>query len=206
MHMNYCKNQILEHILARRSVRSYTAQPVRDEELRQILLAGICAPSAHDSRPWKIAALTTPQGKERLTLALAARFREDMLAAGFGPQELERRLQRSQAILTQAPVLIVLFARRQSPHNPLAKTGETERLLTAQSVALAAGQMLLAASGLGLGACWFAAPLFCPGEVCNVCEVEQADWEPQCLLTIGHPAQQPKAKATPCLKDSVVYL
>ncbi len=197
---------MVEAILMRRSVRHYTARPVEETMLNQILLAGIHAPSAHDSRPWKVAAVTSAEGKQRLTGALSSRFQKDMEAAGFSPEETERRLARSQGIFASAPVLVVLFARRNLPANPLAKTGETEQLLTAQSVALAAGQMLLAASHLGLSGCWFAAPLFCPGEVCTACGLDKTQWFPQCLLTLGYPAQEPKEKVPPRLEDCVVRL
>ncbi len=197
---------MIEAILQRRSVRSYTGRPVERDILDQILLAGINAPSAHDSRPWKVAAVTSYEGKQRLTSALSSRYQQDMEAAGFSPEEVERRLSRSQGIFASAPVLVVLFARRSLPNNPLAKTRETEELLTAQSVALAAGQMLLAASHLGLAGCWFAAPLFCPDAVCAACGIDRAQWVPQCLLTIGYPAEQPKEKIPPLLEDSVVWV
>lgn len=197
---------MIEAILKRRSVRSYTSRPVERDVLDQILLAGINAPSAHDSRPWRVAAVTSHEGKQRLTSALASRFQQDMEAAGFSTEEVERRLSRSQGIFASAPVLVVLFARRSLPDNPLAKTKETEELLTAQSVALAAGQMLLAASHLGLAGCWFAAPLFCPDAVCAACGVDWAQWVPQCLLTIGYPAEQPREKIPPLLEDSVVWV
>jgi F420 biosynthesis protein FbiB-like protein len=196
----------IEAMLKRRSIRRYAARPVEQAVLNQILLAGINAPSAHDSRPWKVVAVTSPAGKQRLTAALSSRFQKDMEAAGFSPQEVERRLSRSRSIFASAPVLVVLFARQSLPDNPLAKTKKTEELLTVQSVALAAGQMLLAASHLGLAGCWFAAPLFCPGEVCAACELDETLWAPQCLLTLGYPAEQPKEKAPPQLEDSVIWL
>jgi len=51
--------------------------------------------------------------------------------------------------------------------------------------------MLLAAHALGLGACWFCAPLFCPDVVKKVLRLP-SDLEPQALITLGFPAEEPK--------------
>jgi nitroreductase len=42
----------LELIHARRSIRKYTAAPVGDEEVRQLLDAAMAAPSAGNQQPW----------------------------------------------------------------------------------------------------------------------------------------------------------
>ena len=39
-------------ILARRSVRRYSAEPVSDEQIQTLLRAGMAAPSASNRRPW----------------------------------------------------------------------------------------------------------------------------------------------------------
>lgn len=43
---------VFEALLTRRSIRKFTADPVSDEDLRLVLKAGMCAPSAHNSQPW----------------------------------------------------------------------------------------------------------------------------------------------------------
>lgn len=48
----------LEAIMTRRSVRSYTGEPIAQEQLRQIVAAGMQAPSAHDKRPWQMLTIT----------------------------------------------------------------------------------------------------------------------------------------------------
>lgn len=64
----------LEAILSRRSVRSYTGEPVSDDHIEAILRAAMAAPSAGNQQPWRFivlkdravldaAAETTPYGK-----------------------------------------------------------------------------------------------------------------------------------------------
>src|SRR5262245_1371832 len=45
-------------IRARRNVRSYTDEPLKDEELDRILEAGRRAPSAGNSQPWDLVVVT----------------------------------------------------------------------------------------------------------------------------------------------------
>ena len=44
--------EALEALMTRRSVRTYTDRPVSDEHVRQILAAGMQAPSASNQQPW----------------------------------------------------------------------------------------------------------------------------------------------------------
>lgn len=48
----------LEAIMTRRSVRSYTGEPITRQQLRQIVAAGMQAPSAHGKCPWQMLTLT----------------------------------------------------------------------------------------------------------------------------------------------------
>ena len=43
---------IIEHILARRSIRRYTEDPVEEEDIRRLLVAGMSAPSSGNEQPW----------------------------------------------------------------------------------------------------------------------------------------------------------
>ena len=44
---------VLENILSRKSVRSYTDEPVRRSQLDTLLRAAMAAPTGRDMRPWK---------------------------------------------------------------------------------------------------------------------------------------------------------
>ena len=74
--------------------------------------------------------------------------------------------------------------------------------------AAATQNILLAAHSLGLGMCWFAAPMFCPDEVCGACGMDPARWRPRCLLTLGYPApgSTPKNKPPVRPEDYLTFL
>ena len=57
------KTEGLEAILARRSIRKFTAEPVSDEAVRALLEAAMAAPSANNQQPWHFVVI-----RERKTL------------------------------------------------------------------------------------------------------------------------------------------
>jgi len=62
------KNEnFLKVILNRKSVRSYTDEPVTKEEILDLLRAGMAAPSALDRRPWAFVVVTKKEMLEKLS-------------------------------------------------------------------------------------------------------------------------------------------
>lgn len=75
--------QVLDCIEKRRSVRSYTQQPVTKQEITTIVRAGMCAPTAVNRRPF---AFVVVQDREKLTTLSRANHYAHMLehaAAGI---------------------------------------------------------------------------------------------------------------------------
>ena len=70
-----------------------------------VLEVALCAPSAHNRQPWRIAVVTTLAVKERLAFAMGARWRADRLADGDAPDIIEADVARSRARITSAPVV-----------------------------------------------------------------------------------------------------
>ena len=60
------KNQVIETIMARRSIRQYKAEPVKRETLQTILECGINAPSGMNKQSWEVRVLDNPQVIEKL--------------------------------------------------------------------------------------------------------------------------------------------
>lgn len=63
-------NEIIQNILTRRSVRSFTDQPVSREDLELIIKAGLYAPSARNLQTWKFTALTKRNDIDALAKAI----------------------------------------------------------------------------------------------------------------------------------------
>lgn len=59
----------LETILRRRSIRQFTPQPLSEDQLAQLVEAGMSAPSAMNSQPWEFVVVTDPEILKKLHLA-----------------------------------------------------------------------------------------------------------------------------------------
>jgi len=67
--------KVFEAIKARRSVRSYTPEPVPDETLRRLLEAARLAPSAMNYQPWRFIVVRSQEAKDRIARrGMFARF------------------------------------------------------------------------------------------------------------------------------------
>lgn len=158
----------MDALLTRRSVRSFTQEPVSEEDLRAILRAGMFAPSAHNGRTWRM-------------LTVTDRAKLNALAP----------MSRWWHMLREAPLCIVCCG-----HSPELAAMD-EELLVQNSVA-ATENMLLCIHALGLGGVWLGITpqrpqyedvkkLLCiPGDVRVVS-----------LIAVGHPKEPLPARAAP---------
>lgn len=114
----------VQDILARRSVRKYTAEPVTPAQLRMALEAAMAAPSAMHCDPWRFLVLTRREDLDALA---------DLLPYG--------------KMLYQAPAGLIVCGDPKAAHR-----GELSYLL--QDVSAAIENLLLALHAQGLGAVW----------------------------------------------------
>lgn len=128
-------------VRTRRSVRSYRADPVDDELIRQVLQAGMAAPSAGNRQPWEFIVIREDRALKEAIANVT--YRGNSFITG-----------EHQTWLTQAPVLIVICANVQ---RSAARYGwEHAYKIVLQDIAAAVENMLLAATALGLASCWVA--------------------------------------------------
>jgi F420 biosynthesis protein FbiB-like protein len=184
-------------VRSRRSIRRYTDRPVEQAILERILEAAIWGPSAHNRQPFRFAVLTDPAVKEALARAMGARLRADLTADGVPESLIEKDTTRSYSRITRAPVIIMIcLSMTDMDRYPDARRAGLEHVMAAQSVAIAAQNLLLAAHHEGLGACWMCAPLFCPDVVIETLSLPD-DWEPQAMITLGYPAETKQSARAP---------
>jgi F420 biosynthesis protein FbiB-like protein len=191
-------DQKVNALHARRSIRHYTDQPVPPDLIDQLLDAAIRAPSSHNRQPWRFAVISTPYVKVQLADQMGERLRADRLRGADRVAEIDRDVARSRERITSAPVVIVVCL------STLDLTDNYERLMAMQSVAAAIQNLLLAAHEAGLGACWMAAPLYCPDVVREALQLP-SDWEAQALITIGYPADEGRRRERVNFREITVY-
>lgn len=174
---------------ARQTVRRFRTEPVPLRVVHRLINAASRAPSAHNRQPWRFCVLQTTSVKIALADAMGRRLRADRLADGDDVAAVEEDVRRSYHRITAAPVVIVVcLSMEDMDRYPDARRSDAEIVMAIQSTAMAGGNLLLAAEGEGLGACWICAPLFCPGEVRDALQLPQ-HWQSQGLILLGRPAE-----------------
>jgi F420 biosynthesis protein FbiB-like protein len=177
-------NRLLE---TRRSIRRFEPEPVPDDALQRVLVAGTRAPSAHNRQPWRFAILKK-EARRRLASAMGGRLREDRLADGDDPVRVEEDVARSYRRISEAPAaVLVCLTMEDMDRYPDEKRASAERVMAIQGTAMAAAYMQLAAHAEGLGACWLCAPLFAPETARAALDLPHT-WQPQGLILLGYPA------------------
>lgn len=188
---------VVEGIAARRTVRSFADTPVDPKVLRTAVRAAATAPAPHHTRPWRFVDLHEPL-RSQLLDAMAARWQEDLRDDGIEASTIERRIERSNAILRVAPALLLPFVVTEGAHaypDPRRATGERDLFLLSGGAALGNLQVALAAHGLGTA--WISSTAFCPDTVREVLDLPST-WHPLGMVAIGHPAAgfEPRPRPT----------
>ncbi|MEM2212775.1 MAG: nitroreductase family protein [Candidatus Nezhaarchaeales archaeon] len=185
---------LIDVLRSRRSVRRYLEKRVPIELAFKVLEAGRWAPSAHNAQPWRFIIVVDQDVKVKLAEAMAKAWLSDLERDGV-PLEERLRIVSEESIkrFTKSPLLIVACLTMEGMHHyPDERRRRAEYLMAVQSVAAAIQNVLLAAHVEGLGACWVCAPLFCPEAVQEALNTPK-DWEPQAIITLGYPAEEPEA-------------
>jgi coenzyme F420-0:L-glutamate ligase / coenzyme F420-1:gamma-L-glutamate ligase len=195
-----------ELIAGRRSIRRYTTDPVSDETIEKLLWAATCAPSAHNSQPWRFVVLRDFASKGRLAHAMGDRLRADRTQDNDNLDVIEADIARSYARIVGAPVaiLVCLNTENTDTYRDAARRS-AEHQMAVQGVAMAMQNIQLAATAAGLGSSIMCAPLFCQDAVRTTCALP-SEWEPQALVTVGHPADTGKPFTRRSFSSVVHYL
>jgi nitroreductase len=165
-----------EAIRGRRSIRRYTDRPVSLDLVREVLEAGMWAPSAKNGQQWRFTVLT---GEAKKGLKDLFRSELEALSAKFGMAEMGSSFS-SCSIIEQAPVLIMVW-----------NAGEHGWETELQSVAAAIQNMLLKAYSLGLGSLWIGDILFA---IDVLTKHLGKPWKLVAAVTLGWPESIPTAR------------
>jgi coenzyme F420-0:L-glutamate ligase/coenzyme F420-1:gamma-L-glutamate ligase len=185
----------LYHIIQeRRSIRRFDGSAIPPETLQRVLEAATMAPSAHNRQPWRFVILTALDDKRSLANALGEELREDRLADGDDPGQIEKDVTQSIERITNAPVVVIACLSMEAMDvYPDERRKTAEYIMAIQGVSMAAQNLLLAAHAEGLGACWLCAPLFTKDEVREEMSLPDG-WDPQGLILLGFPTEAGKER------------
>ena len=179
-------------ISARRTIRAFGPGGVPREAVEEAVRAACTAPAPHHTRPWAFTALDGEPAKRALLAAMAAAWREDLERDGVTEDVIARRIDRSDAVLGTAPVLIVPWIRFRGAH----RYEDEERAHAEQEMFLLSGgaaiqSLLLALHAQGIASCWISSTLFCQEETRAVLSMDD-EW-----FALGAVAAGPMPAGTP---------
>ncbi len=180
-------NETLKTLTSHRSIRSYTAEPVTDEQLDAIVHAAQSAPSSINGQ--QVSIICVQDQANRLRIA---------------------ELSGGQPWVAQAPAFLLFCADFHRAHlaarmrgHELAITGSVEALIVgACDVGLAMGNAIAAAESLGLGIVPIGGVRNQPQALVELLGLPRYVF-PICGLVVGHPASQTALK--PRLPRAAVF-
>ncbi len=184
---------VLHGLAARRTVRAFAPAEVPEAVLRDAVAAAMTAPAPHHTKPWRFVSVTG-NTRERVLDAMAERWREDLRGDGLDDARIEGRIARSDAILRDAPLLLLAFVDVPGSHAyPDAQRTVAERDLFMLSGGAALQNLQVALAAHGVGSAWISSTAFCADVVADALELDDA-WVPLGAVAAGRPSSPPQPR------------
>ncbi len=164
---------VVETIIARRSVRKYTNQPVEREKLETIVQCGINAPSGMNKQPWEVRVVDNKEYIDGIT----AEFLKSNAKMGEDP-DFKNMFRNATAVIFIA--------------SPTDGSGQLDCGLLGEN-------MILAAQAMGLGTCCLGGPIRfmkdAPEAAPYMERLQLSEgYELLYAIAVGYPDEAPEAK------------
>lgn len=185
-------NEVIQNILNRRSVRIYTEEQIRQDDLDLILKAATYAPSACNTQPWHFTVIQNRELIETLdqeTKNVLCKIEDNELFQKLGQNE-------NYKVFYNAPTIIIVSGEKSS-HCPLT------------DCSAATQNMHLAAESIDIGSCWIGLITYLlkspkGEEFLKTLQIPEG-YEPYFAITLGY-KKYPNAKPAARRENTISYI
>ena len=168
--------ETMEAILSRRSIRSYTDQPITDEQVHQILTAGMSGPSAVNARDWHF-----------------------IVVRGEALEGLAQAAGRAGAIIRRSQMTVLICCDESRAFPPAKQYAVIDGAIAGQN-------MILAAQSMGIGSVWLGVwPQDGKVEAQKNYFKLPETAVPHSLIAFGYPAEDKSGEPHPDYEESRVH-
>lgn len=213
-----------EILYKRQSIRKYTDQDVKEEDLKEILDAARVAPSGHNCQNWHYVVIRNDDLKAKIGKAIVDK--NESIAEKMDEKDPDKglRFRKFAKNFTlfgiEAPVLIAVYATVYWPsgyHEYVFADYPKEdidklfhRNPGMQNIGAAVEHMVLRAIDLGYGSCWMTGQNYAADEIEAVIKeetgFEKEDYFLACMLAVGVPQGSPKSPAKKELDEICTFV
>jgi nitroreductase len=200
-----------EAIEKRTSVRQFNADPVKREDLQEMIRLAAMAPSMNNFQPWKFYVITRRNLLDEMAELISDRIaglpRNDSMAAENILSQVEFfstffRFAPAVIAVTLEPYETVLERGIKLSHDEINKLRAYPDL---QSAGACVQNLLLSAVAMGYGACWLSSPVMASDALEKILNIPSTD-RLVCFVAVGHPMKNPVPKQKKDLHEVLVWI